>query len=39
VPLLAHRVRLSSHAEGYAPTREEAESAIREVVARVPVPL
>jgi MoxR-like ATPase len=39
VPLFAHRVRLSSHAEGYAPTRDEAEAAIREVVARVPVPL
>ena len=39
VPLLAHRVRLAAHAEGYVPSREEAEAAIREVVARVPVPL
>jgi MoxR-like ATPase len=39
VPLLAHRVRLAAHAEGYVPSREEAESAVREVVARVPVPL
>lgn len=39
VPLLAHRVRLSAHAEGYVPDREEAESAVREVVSRVPVPL
>ncbi len=38
-PVLAHRVRLASHAEGYAPSREEAESALREIVARVPVPL
>ncbi len=39
VPLLAHRVRLASHAEGYVPSREEAESAVRDVIARVPVPL
>jgi MoxR-like ATPase len=39
VPLLAHRVRLASHAEGYVPSREEAEAAVRDVVARVPVPL
>ncbi len=39
VPLLAHRVRLASHAEGYVPAREEAESAVRDVIARVPVPL
>jgi MoxR-like ATPase len=39
VPLLAHRVRLAAHAEGYVPSREEAEASIREVVARVPVPL
>jgi MoxR-like ATPase len=38
-PLLAHRVRLAAHAEGYVPSREEAEAAVREVVARVPVPL
>ena len=39
VAVLAHRVRLSAHAEGYVPTREESESAVRDVVARVPVPL
>jgi MoxR-like ATPase len=39
VPVLAHRVRLSSHAEGYTPSRDEAETALREIVARVPVPL
>jgi MoxR-like ATPase len=39
IPTLAHRVRLASHAEGYVPTREEAESALRDVVTRVPVPL
>ena len=39
VPVLAHRVRLAAHAEGYMPTREEAEAAVRDVVARVPVPL
>jgi MoxR-like ATPase len=39
VAVLAHRVRLASHAEGYSPSREEAETTVREVVARVPVPL
>lgn len=39
VPALAHRVRLSSAADGFLPTREEAEAAVRELVARVPVPL
>jgi MoxR-like ATPase len=39
VPVLAHRVRLAAHAEGYMPTRDEAEAAVRDIVARVPVPL
>lgn len=39
VPVLSHRVRLATHADGFMPTRDEAESAIREIVARVPVPL
>jgi MoxR-like ATPase len=39
VPVLAHRVRLAAHAEGYAPSREESEAAVRDVIARVPVPL
>lgn len=39
VPLLSHRVRLAAHAEGYVPTRDEAEGAVRDIVGRVPVPL
>ncbi len=39
VPLLAHRVRLAAHAEGYVPSREEAENAVQDVLNRVPVPL
>lgn len=39
VPLLSHRVRLAAHAEGYLPSREEAETVMRDVVNRVPVPL
>jgi MoxR-like ATPase len=39
VPVLAHRIRLATHADGFMPTRDEAESTIREIVARVPVPL
>ena len=31
--------RLAAHAEGYVPSREEAEVAVRDVVNRVPVPL
>ena len=39
VPVLAHRIRLATHADGFMPTRDEAEAAIREIVGRVPVPL
>jgi MoxR-like ATPase len=39
VPVLAHRVRLATQADGFVPTRDEAESAVREIVARIPVPL
>jgi MoxR-like ATPase len=39
VPVLAHRIRLAAHAEGYVPSRDENEAAIRDLVARVPVPL
>ena len=39
VPVLAQRVRLATHADGFVPTRDEAESAVREIVARIPVPL
>jgi MoxR-like ATPase len=37
--VLAHRVRLAAQAEGYMPTREEAENTVREVISRIPVPL
>src|SRR5262249_18442261 len=39
VPVLAHRIRLSTHADGFVPSRDEAETAVRDIVARVPVPL
>jgi MoxR-like ATPase len=39
VAVLAHRVRLAAHAEGYVPSRDECENAIRDLVARIPVPL
>ncbi len=39
VPVLAHRVRLTSHADGFVPSRDEAEAAVRDIVARVPIPL
>ncbi|CAN5713881.1 MoxR family ATPase [soil metagenome] len=39
IPVLAHRVRLASHADGFAPSRDEAETALRDIVARIPVPL
>jgi MoxR-like ATPase len=39
VPVLAHRIRLAAHAEGYMPSRDECETAVRDLVARVPVPL
>jgi MoxR-like ATPase len=39
VPVLAHRVRLAAHAEGYVPSREEAENVVGDIVGRVPVPL
>jgi MoxR-like ATPase len=39
VPVLAHRVRLSTHADGFVPSREESETAIRDIVARIPVPI
>ena len=39
VPVLAHRVRLSAQADGYLPSAEEAEATIRDLLARVPVPL
>ncbi|MFO0668450.1 MAG: MoxR family ATPase [Polyangiaceae bacterium] len=39
VPVLAHRVRLSSQADGFMPSRDEAEAALREIIGRIPVPL
>ena len=39
VPVLAHRIRLASHADGFMPSRDEAEAALREIIGRVPVPL
>ena len=39
VAVLAHRVRLAAHAEGYMPSRDECENAVRDLVARIPVPL
>src|SRR5690242_11284428 len=39
VAVLAHRVRLAAQAEGYVPSRDECEAAVRDLVARVPVPL
>lgn len=39
LPLLGHRIRLAAHAEGYVPSREESESVLKDVIARVPVPL
>jgi MoxR-like ATPase len=39
VPVLAHRIRLAAHAEGYMPSRDECEASVRDLVARVPVPL
>jgi MoxR-like ATPase len=39
VPLLAHRVRLASQADGYVPSRDEAETVIQDLVARIAAPL
>jgi MoxR-like ATPase len=39
VAVLAHRVRLAAHAEGYVPSRDEVEGAVRDVISRVPIPL
>jgi MoxR-like ATPase len=39
LPVLSHRVRLATQADGFVPTRDEAEAALREVIGRIPVPL
>jgi MoxR-like ATPase len=38
-PVLAHRIRLATQSDGFAPGRDEAESALREILGRIPVPL
>jgi MoxR-like ATPase len=37
--VLAHRVRLAAHNEGFVPSREESESVLADIVGRIPVPL
>ncbi len=39
VPVLAHRIRVAAYADGFTVGRDEAEVAIRELVARIPLPL
>jgi len=39
VPVIAHRIRLAAQADGYVPSYDEAEATVRDLVARVPVPL
>jgi MoxR-like ATPase len=39
VPVLAHRIRLASQAEGFVPSRDEAEATTREIIGRIPVPI
>jgi hypothetical protein len=37
--VLAHRVRLATSGDGYSTTRDEAETIVRDLIGRVPVPL
>ncbi len=39
VPVLGHRVRLTVANDGFAPSREEVDATLRDLVARIPVPL
>ena len=39
VPVIAHRIRIAAYAEGFTVGRDEAEVAVRELVARIPLPL
>ncbi|MBI2391802.1 MAG: MoxR family ATPase [Deltaproteobacteria bacterium] len=39
VPTIAHRIRIAAYAEGFTVGRDEAEVTIRELVARIPLPL
>jgi MoxR-like ATPase len=37
--VLAHRVRLATSGDGYCTTRDEAETIVRDLIGRIPVPL
>ncbi len=39
VPVLSHRVRLASQAEGYVPSVMESENVVSDLMTRIPVPL
>src|SRR6201996_4781929 len=39
VAVLAHRVRPAAPAEGYVRSRDECENTVRDLVARIPIPL
>jgi len=39
VPVIAHRIRIAAYAEGFTVGRDEAEVAVRELVARIPLPI
>jgi MoxR-like ATPase len=39
VPVVAHRIRIAAYAEGFTVGRDEAEVTIRELVARIPLPI
>ncbi len=39
VPVVAHRIRIAAYADGFTVGRDEAEVAIRELVARIPLPM
>ena len=39
VPAVAHRIRVAAYAEGFTVGRDEAEVTVRELVARIPLPL
>lgn len=39
IPAIAHRIRPTGYAEGFAISRDEVEAVVRELVARIPLPL
>lgn len=39
VPVIAHRIRVAAFADGFNVGRDEAEAAVRDLVARLPLPL